>query len=339
MDRPDHPNINTSEGYKNIMPVKYNPRILVVGGAGYIGGIMVDLLIERSYDVTVYDSLVYETRYLKKVPFILGDVRDRKKLKRIVSNYDVVIWLAAIVGDGACAIDPYLTQSINEDSVKWLVDNYKHGKIIFTSTCSVYGASREAVDEESPTNPLSVYAETKLNAEQYIIQNAKDYLILRLGTVFGLGDTYSRIRLDLVVNILTLKATQGEPLTVFGGEQWRPLVHVTDVGEAVEFGIRNRVTNKLYNLSCGNYQISNIAKAIQTVIPATKVSYTEMEFEDMRNYKIKGEGFCRTGWVAGYTLEEGIREIREIVLGGRIKNLKDPVYSNEYYLGEHYQGI
>lgn len=312
-------------------------RVLIAGGAGYIGGKMTNLLIERRHTVTVYDSLVYESRYLKDVPFIYGDIRDRKKLLNIMPDYDVVIWLAAIVGDGACAIDPYLTQSINEDSVKWLVDNYK-GKIVFMSTCSVYGANRDAVDEESETNPLSVYAETKLNAEQYIIKYAHDYLIFRLGTVFGLGDRHSRIRLDLVVNVLTMKATQGEVLTVFGGEQWRPLIHVIDVGEAVDYSLRNHITG-LYNLSCGNYQISKIAEVIKTLIPETKITYTKMEFEDMRNYKLKGPGFTSTGWNEQYSLMDGIKEIKNIVESGRIKDLKDPIYSNEYYLGATYRGI
>lgn len=312
-------------------------KILIVGGAGYIGGKMTNLLIERKHKVTVFDSLVYETRYLKDVPFIYGDIRDRKKMLKVLPDYDVVIWLAAIVGDGACAIDPYLTQSINEDSVKWLVDNY-NGMIVFMSTCSVYGANRDAVDEESTTNPLSVYAETKLNAERYIMAHSPDYLIFRLGTVFGLGDRHSRIRLDLVVNTLTMKATQGEPLTVFGGEQWRPLVHVTDVAEAVDYGLRNQIGG-LYNLSCGNYQISEIAEVIKTRMPETKITYTKIEFEDMRNYKLKGPGFTSTGWDAQYNLADGIEEIKNIVESGRIKDLTDPIYSNEYYLGVIYHGI
>jgi nucleoside-diphosphate-sugar epimerase len=126
-------------------------KILVVGGCGYIGGFLTDLLTNQAYDVTVYDSLLYETRYLKNVNFIRGDIRDTEKLEKIIHDYDTVVWLAALVGDGACAVDLELTKRINFDAVKWLVDNFK-GKIVFTSTCSVYGANNDLIDETATPN-------------------------------------------------------------------------------------------------------------------------------------------------------------------------------------------
>ena len=113
-------------------------KVLVVGGAGYIGGAVTDILIAKKIPFTVYDKLVYEHQYLKPVDFIYGDVRDYKKLKSILSNYTHVIWLAAIVGDATCQIDEWLTKEINTAAVKWLAQNYK-GRILFASTCSVYG--------------------------------------------------------------------------------------------------------------------------------------------------------------------------------------------------------
>ena len=191
-------------------------RILVVGGAGYVGGHLVDRLIQnrKRYDVAVYDSLLYEDRYLKNVEFIRGDVRSTEKLGRVIRHCNTIIWLAALVGDGACAVNPEFTRKINFESVKWLVDNFK-GRIIFMSTCSVYGKNDDFLSEESPVNPLSVYAETKLKAEQYIVNNHDDYLIFRLGTLYGVGDEHSRIRLDLVVNVLTKKAIEEKKMTVF----------------------------------------------------------------------------------------------------------------------------
>lgn len=311
-------------------------KILVVGGAGYIGGALVDILqanIEYTgYDVTVYDSLVYETRYLKQVKFIRGDIRDESKLGKIINDYDVVVWLAALVGDQACAVDPYLSKQINEDAVKWLVNTYK-GKIVFTSTCSVYGANHELLDEDSKVNPLSVYAHTKYNAEQYILNNHKDCLIYRLGTLHGLGDNVSRIRLDLVVNVLTLKACIKEQLSVNGGEQWRPLLHVKDVGYAIKWGIQ-RDTKGLYNLSEGNYTISDIANIIQREIPDTTIKATDMPFEDLRNYKVKNDKMKTTGFLPAYDLAFGISEIKKIVDEQRITNLKDIVYSNGAFLKE-----
>ena len=179
-------------------------KILIAGGCGYVGGYLTDFLTRNGYDVTVYDYLLYEERFLKEVKFIYGDVRDTEKLSKIINNYDIVIWLAGIVGDGACAVNPELTISVNVDSVKWLVDNFK-GKIIFPSTCSVYGVNNDLIDESAIPSPLSLYASTKLEAEKYIIEHCNDYLIFRLGTLFGLGDNHSRLRLDLVVNILSLK--------------------------------------------------------------------------------------------------------------------------------------
>src|SRR5579872_4979001 len=130
-------------------------KVLVVGGAGYIGGCVTDSLLEKKIDFTVYDNLTYENQYLKPVHFVHGDVRDRKKLEAILPEYSHVIWLAAIVGDGACAIAPDLTRDVNQKSVEWISSFYK-GRIIFTSTCSVYGVNKEKVAEDAPTHPLSV---------------------------------------------------------------------------------------------------------------------------------------------------------------------------------------
>ena len=308
-------------------------KILVVGGAGYIGGFLTDELLKEGFDVTVYDNLLYEERFLKDTKFIYGDIRDREKLDKIVDDYDTIIWLAAIVGDGACAVDPFFTQSVNEDSVKWIVDRCPHKKIIFTSTCSVYGINNDLIGEDAEPNPLSVYARTKLLAEKYIISKHNNYLIFRLGTLFGTGDGYSRIRFDLVANLLTMKATLGMPITVNGGEQWRPLLHVKDVSTAIIFGIKNEI-NGLYNLSYDNYLIADIAKEIKEYIPETVVLYKDMSFEDLRNYRVKNNRYIEKGWVPQYTLEDGILDIKKIVEEKRLKNINDPVYSNEGFIKE-----
>src|SRR5579863_564796 len=136
-------------------------RVLVVGGAGYVGGAVTDLLAKTEHDFIVYDSLVYEEAFRKPVPFFRGDIRDHDKLLPHLHWADCVIWLAALVGDAVCALDPAATTEINQESVQWLSENF-HGRIIFMSTCSVYGAADTELDEDSPTNPLSVYATTKL---------------------------------------------------------------------------------------------------------------------------------------------------------------------------------
>ena len=309
-------------------------NILVVGGAGYIGGYLCDVLKRDDHSVSVYDNLIYESRFLKDVHFIHGDIRDRKKLFNIINDFDVVIWLAAIVGDGACAVDPTLTKTINEDSTKWLVDNYK-GKIVFASTCSVYGIHDKLIDEDAESNPQSIYASTKLAAEQYIISNHENYLIFRLGTLFGLGDSFSRIRLDLVVNILTTRAVKGEVLTVFGGEQWRPLLHVKDVGEAISFCIEKKVRG-LYNLSYKNFMIHEIGEEISKIIPNTKIEYAHIKFEDQRNYKVKTDRVLATGWEPRYDISDGIKEISQLIKENRIVDITDPVYQNAVFMEEKY---
>ncbi|MCK4553851.1 NAD(P)-dependent oxidoreductase [Candidatus Parcubacteria bacterium] len=305
-------------------------RILICGGAGYIGGCLTDLLMQKKYNVTVYDSLIYETRFMKNVSFIFGDIRDKEKLSKIINDFDIIIWLAALVGDGACVQNPIVTTDINLTSLQWLVRNYK-GKIIFASTCSVYGINNDVLDEYAPMNPLSHYAETKVIAEKEIIENNDNYLIFRLGTLYGIGDRYSRLRLDLVVNVLTKRATVGEILNVFGGGQWRPLLHVKDVARAMAFSIENKI-NGLFNLSDKNYKICDIAEDIKKVIPDSKLNFENINFEDLRNYKVSSEKFKSLGWRPKYTLEYGIREIYNAIKDARIKDPNHPVYSNVDYI-------
>jgi nucleoside-diphosphate-sugar epimerase len=309
-----------------------NMKILIVGGCGYVGGYLTDRMVQCMHDVTVYDNLTYESRFLKPVKFIHGDIRDYTKLEKIINNYDVVIWLAAIVGDGACAINPELTEELNYGTVKWLVDNYKK-MIIFMSTCSVYGINNDLIDEKAPTKPLSKYAETKLKAEQYITANHHEFLIFRLGTLFGLGDQFSRLRLDLVTNILTLRATKGLPLTVFGGQQYRPLLHVKDVATATLYCLNNKIQG-LFNLSYKNYTIKQVADEIHSMIPGSEVIATDMKFEYLRNYRVKTDKILATGWTPSYDLSMGINEIYHVIKEDRIVNPSDPVYSNAVYLKE-----
>ena len=303
-------------------------KILVVGGAGYVGGGIVDKLVPN-HEVTVYDSLVYETSYRKDVNFIYGDIRDHKKLNSILNNYDSVIWLAALVGDGACSINPSITQEINAESVKNLTKNYS-GRIVFLSTCSVYGAQEGVLSEDSSTNPLSEYASSKLIAEKYLEDS--NVIIFRLGTLFGISDQYSRIRLDLVVNILVTKALMENKMSVFGGDQWRPLLHVNDVANAIDVTIETQV-NGVFNLHYQNFKIIEIAEEIKKKITTAEIIITPLEFQDARNYQVKSEKLHReTGFKAEVDLRVGIDEIYELISKNRIKDISDPRYSNQNFL-------
>lgn len=300
-------------------------RVLVVGGAGYVGGALTDLI--EGHEVKVYDNLTYEEAYLKNIPFVQGDVRDRRKLKKHLNWADAVVWLAALVGDGACAINPALTKEINRDSVEWLAENFD-GRIIFMSTCSVYGARDGILDELSPTNPLSAYAATKLAAESFLMN--KNAIIFRLGTLFGLGDRYSRIRLDLVVNTLTARAVVDEKLTVFGGDQYRPLLHVKDAAQTIADNLDSDARG-VFNLHSQNARILDLAETVRFHVPC-KVEIVETTFEDARNYRASSEKAQILGFSPKYSINDGIIEVRDLIKDGRIKDLNSPRYSNVAFL-------
>lgn len=305
-------------------------KVLVVGGAGYVGGYLTDHLIQKGNDdITVYDNLMYESRYLKPVRFINGDIRDRSKLIDALKGQEAVVWLAGIVGDAACSVNPDIAREINESSVKWLCDNFD-GRIVFNSTCSVYGVNADLLDEGSPCNPLSVYAATKLAAERFIRERSNDHVIFRLGTLFGIGDTHSRIRLDLVINVLTQRATMAHKIKIFGGEQWRPLLHVKDVARATDYALRPDICGT-FNLHMENYKIKDLGLEVAKRIPGTVIEYQDMHFEDLRNYRVTSEKFRTAGeygWEPKYSLDQGIIEMRDLMLEHRIKDVNDPIYTN-----------
>ena len=306
-------------------------NILVVGGAGYVGGGIVDKL-KQTHNVTVYDSLIYEESYRKDVNFVYGDIRDHDKLLRLLKANDAVIWLAALVGDGACSINPELTFEINSESVKFLANNFDK-KIIFLSTCSVYGAQEGLLDESSSINPLSEYASSKVQAEEYLTDS--NAIIFRLGTLFGISDEFSRIRLDLVVNILVTKALTEGKLTVFGGEQWRPLLHVVDVANAIAQTIESDITG-IFNLHYKNFKIIDIAEAIVKKVPSATIETTPMKFQDARNYQVSSEKlYQESGFKASTNLSKGIEEVYDLISNNRIKNVHHNRYSNQNFLEEY----
>lgn len=303
-------------------------KVLVVGGAGYVGGSITDLLMNKNYSFSVYDSLLYEEQYRKQVPFVRGDIRDREKLKSIISGYDSVIWLAALVGDGACSINPFITKEINQDAVEWLSKNYD-GRICFLSTCSVYGRGDGILTEDSKKEPLSVYAQTKLEAEKYL-QN-KNAITFRLGTVFGVSDQFSRMRMDLVLNIMTLNAITKRKISVFGGEQWRPLIHVKDVARAVVAGVESDKIG-IFNIHHENTTMKDLGEKVVAATGA-EISYGDMMVQDMRNYKVSSEKVSKElGFKTTYSIDYGISEVKDLIESGRVVDPYTELYHNEKFL-------
>ncbi|MDC0558649.1 SDR family oxidoreductase [Candidatus Pelagibacter ubique] len=305
-------------------------KILIIGGAGYVGGAVTDLLKKNTEnELIVYDILLYESLFQKDVEFINGDIRNQALLKKYLKWADTVVWMAALVGDGACSINPLITKEINCDAVKYLADNFD-GKIVFFSTCSVYGAQDDILNETSPTDPLSVYASTKLEAEK--ILSDKNALIFRLGTLFGIGDSYSRIRMDLVVNVLTAKAINDKKLTVFGGRQFRPLLHVKDAARVIEESVRS-VNTGIYNLHLENTKIIDLAEKIKNLFSDVVIEKVDMKFQDSRNYQADGSKLrADFSFRPKFTVEDGVNEIKKLILEKRITDINDPRYTNQKYL-------
>lgn len=300
-------------------------RVLVVGGAGYIGGAVTDLLLERKIPFAVRDVLLYESHYLKSVPF-----ERVPATSPIEKSFTHVIWLSAIVGDAACERVPKLTVKTNQEDVKWLSENFK-GRIIFTSTCSVYGEHHGEVNESGPTNPLSLYAKTKLAAESYL--TPKNALILRLGTVYGISDTYSRPRMDLVGNQMPVTAITKGVITVNGGKQWRPMVHVRDVAKIIVENLESRYRG-IFNIAQANIRIGELAGFVAHHTGA-RVETVPLN-GDTRNYQVNlgkafHKGVISSAMLPMLSLDFGIQQFVKLIREGRIK---DPDHS-QYFNARH----
>ena len=225
---------------------KKSKNVLITGGAGYIGTHLVKILLDDNYKVTILDNFTFGRNPIKDIEnhpnltVIEGDIANIKDLVRAVKNNRFVIALAAIVGDPASSIDAEETLNLNYESTKILTqicNFYEVEKLIFASSCSVYGASgSETLNEDSYLNPVSLYARTRIYSENYILDNSKDVspTIMRLSTVFGFS---SRMRYDLVVNTLLIRALRDNKFSIFGGDQWRPFVHCYDVARAFKIAV------------------------------------------------------------------------------------------------------
>jgi nucleoside-diphosphate-sugar epimerase len=302
-------------------------KVLVTGGAGYVGGWLTNQAVLAGHDVRVYDKLLYEDSYLKDIDFHYGDILDIESLKPHLEWADTVIFLAGFVGDPACALNPDLTMKTNVTAVQNLVNNFD-GQIIFPSTCSVYGAQDGELTEESSVSPLSLYAESKIHAEKILMESGRQTLIFRLGTLFGLSDEFARLRVDLVLNVLTIRAVLENKMSVFGGKQYRPLLHVRDVATAMVPQIGTNASG-LYNLHTVNTTIIDLAHQIKTIVPSAELEITESSFQDARNYMVSSER-ARTelGFQPLYTPDEGIAEVAKLIKQRRITDVNLPRFSN-----------
>lgn len=307
-------------------------RVLVTGGMGYLGCVLVRKLCEKGHNVRMLDSLLYGNNLGNQLDFelIKGDIRDKDTLSKSLDGMDAVIHLAAIVGEPAGNLDKELTVNINYLATRRLAELCSKGgvKLVFSSTCSVYGARpNELINEKFEILPLSLYAISKLAAEESIEKLQPDSIILRLGTLFGYSP---KMRFDLVVNRFIAQAMQHEKITVFGGSQYRPFLHVQDAVDAFVKSV-NSNKNGLFNLGGINYRIIEVANIIQKKTDCEVVVFSEIR--DPRNYAVDSSLAIKSLEVEfrrdiGYAIDE----IKTAYENGSVKNYKDAIYSDEEWL-------
>jgi nucleoside-diphosphate-sugar epimerase len=323
-------------------------RVLVIGGAGYIGSALLPKLLERGYRVRLLDLMLYGRDPVKDIlehpnlEVVQADFRHLDNVVEAMQHVDAVIHLGALVGDPACAIDEDLTLDINLIATRSIVEVAKGQgvqRFIFASTCSVYGASDELLDEQSSLNPVSLYAKSKIAAERIVLKMAGPQFaptILRFGTIYGLS---GRTRFDLVINLLTAKAVTEGKITVSGGDQWRPFVHVDDAASGVVCVLESPVDlvhNQIFNVGSNaqNYTIEGAAKVIHTLVPTATI--VDMGADgDRRNYRVSFDKIHKTlHFAPRWTLERGIQQVIDAFRSGQVRNYKDASYSNVKFLTE-----
>jgi nucleoside-diphosphate-sugar epimerase len=292
-------------------------KVLITGGAGYLGSVLTEVLLNKGYQVTVLDNLSYKQTsvapfsYNKNFNFILGDVRDLDLLKSLVKTHDVIIPLAAIVGMPACKANPELTVEVNYKQVKNITEWISKDQIVLIpNTNSQYGSSTEIITEESLFRPLSLYAETKCDAEKAVLDSGNG-IALRLATVFG---TSYRMRTDLLVNDFTYKAINDGYLVLFESHFIRNYIHIRDIANTFLFMIENynECNNNAFNvgLSSANCTKLELANKIKQFIPDLVIVQNEFKQDfDQRNYMVSNAKLESKGWKPQFTLEDGIEEL------------------------------
>ena len=292
-------------------------RVLITGGAGYLGSVLTEVLLGKGYKVTVIDNLIYRQTslapftYNKNFKFILGDVTDKDVLKKLVESHDVIIPLAAIVGMPACKANPELAIRVNYEQVKNITEWATRDQMIMVpNTNSQYGSSTEIITEESPFKPISLYAETKCDAEKSVLDSGNG-IALRLATVFGMS---YRMRTDLLVQDFVYKALNDGYLVLFESHFIRNYIHIRDIANTFLFMIENyeRCNNNAFNvgLSEANCTKLELAQSIQKFVPDLVIVQNEFKKDfDQRNYMVSNSKLESMGWKPSFSLEDGILEL------------------------------
>lgn len=306
-------------------------KILLTGGAGYLGSVLARKLLASGHHVRILDNFLFgkdsikDIQDNKKLEVVQGDIRDLAIVGRSLKDIDSVIHLASIVGTQSAELDPKTSMEINfmaTRNIAELCKIYKIEQFIFASTCSVYGAQPDQlIAENSEVNPLDSYGLSKFQSERAILQ-AYDYpTILRLGTLFGAS---YRMRFDLAINLFIAQAMNKEKITVFGGEQWRPFLHVDDAAEAFAFAVENKMEG-IYNVIWKNLTINQMAKDVKKLVP-TRIDLSK-DIIDKRDYRVSGKKLERFDFKANKGISYAVKEFKTEILND-VKNYKQDRYSN-----------
>ncbi|MCF6242658.1 MAG: NAD-dependent epimerase/dehydratase [Bacteroidales bacterium] len=321
-------------------------KILITGGAGYIGSVLARMVLRAGYKVRVLDNLRFGGEAIvdllndRNFEFIKGDTRNENDLKKAVAGMDYIAHLAAIVGDPACAKEPELAKETNlEASKKFYQIANEAGvkRFVFASTCSNYGKMNDGdtfVNEDSELAPVSLYAETKVATEQFLLaqnqNNTCKPTILRFSTVYGLS---SRIRFDLTVNEFTKELALGRELVIFGEQFWRPYCHVVDLARAVQLVFESdikKVAFDVFNVgdTHENYQKQMIVNEIKKQIPDAKIKYVKKN-EDPRDYRVNFDKIKnKLGYSISMRVPDGIAQIIKVIKEGFLNNPDEAKYKN-----------
>ncbi len=320
-------------------------NVLVIGGAGYLGNVVVRKILDSGRYVRVLDNFIYGDRALRdlrknpNIEIINGDLRNIETVVSCLKDIDAVILLAAVVGDPASKIRPVQTIETNliaAQSLAFACKSQCISRLIYASTCSVYGKGEELITENSSLNPVSLYAKTKIASEESILNMANSNFaptILRMSTLYGYS---KRMRFDLVVNTMTMKAFEENKIQVFGGKQWRPLLHVDDAADVFLRCIEAplvKVGNQVFNVGSEeqNYQIKDIALIIRNTLKNTIIETLESDI-DSRDYCVSFQKIrTRLDFDPQNNIEESCRRIYLALENREIKNHKAKIYYNHYF--------
>lgn len=323
-------------------------NVLVIGGAGYIGSALLPKLLAAGYNVRLLDLLLFGTRPIARflehprLEIVQADFREVDKVVDAMRGIDAVIHLGAIVGDPACAVDEELTIEVNLEATRMIAEVAKGSgvsRFIFASTCSVYGVSDQQLTEQSVLNPVSLYARSKIASERVLMRMADGYfspVILRFGTIYGLS---GRTRFDLVVNLLAAKAIVEGQITIQGGDQWRPFVHVDDAALAIFRALHSPaplVDRQVFNVGSDeqNYTIGQVGEIIHELVPAASLVHLATD-GDRRNYRVNFEKIRNTlDFNPRWSLQQGIRQVIEAINSGAVYDYRAAEYSNVKFLSE-----